>query len=125
MHFMKVLNPDNIGADFFVDKDMNPIEITLTIRDVTSEKPPTGGKLKACFYFEEIKETVPTNGGDQVVYKKCFLANGEVKKIARHTRKADTKDWIGIKTTITCKEKKFGRDKVMGMIITKINGAEV
>lgn len=125
MHFMKVLNPDNIGADFFVDKDMNPIEITLTIKDVTSEKPPTGGKLKACFFFDEIKETVTEKNQEKVIHKKCFLANGEVKKIARTTRRADTKDWIGLKLTITCKEKRFGRDNVMGMVITKINGSEV
>lgn len=113
MHFMKVLNPDNIGADFFVDANMNPKTMELTISNITSEKPPTGGKEKACFYFTEIKD------------KKCFLANGEVKKIARNTRKADTKDWIGLKVGITCKEKKFAGKPVMGMVIVSINGQEV
>lgn len=113
MHFMKVLNPDNIGAEYFVDSEMNPKVIELTIESVTSEKPPTGGKEKACFYFKEIQG------------KKCFLANTQVKLIARKLRKADTKDWIGAKVGISCAEKKFAGKPVMGMVIVSINGAEV
>jgi hypothetical protein len=109
---MKVLNPDNIGAEFFVDAEMNPKELELTIESVTSEKPPAGKKEKACFYFKEIPS------------KKCFLANTQVKLIARKLRKADTKDWIGSKVVITCAEKTYSGKPVMGMIVKRINGME-
>lgn len=112
MNFMKVINPDNLGAEAFVDKDFSPITRVLTIKNVTSEKPPTGGKEKACFYFEETD-------------KKAFIANSQVKLLARKTRKADTEDWKGIKLGISCAEKKFAGKPVMGMIITSINGKEV
>lgn len=113
MHFMKLLNPDNIGAEFFVDADMNPKPMELTISKVTCEAPPTGGKAKACFYFEEIKD------------KKAFLANGEVKKIPRFLRKGDTESWKGVKLTMSCAQKKFAGKPVMGMVILAINGTEV
>ena len=112
MNFMTVINPDNLGAGFFVDNDFKPIVKYLTIKNVTSEKPPTGGKEKACFYFDEID-------------KKAFLPASQVKNIARKTRKADTDDWKGVKLGISCAEKKFAGKPVMGMIIVSINGKEV
>ena len=113
MHFMTILNPDNIGAQHFVNAEMVPIVRELTIKNVTSEKPPTGKKEKACFYFEEIDG------------KKCFLPNTQVKLIASTLRKADVKFWIGTKLGISCTEKKFAGAPVMGMIITSINGKAV
>jgi hypothetical protein len=112
MNFMKAINPDCLGAENFVDKDFKPIELDLTITNVTLEKPPAGGKEKACFYFDKTP-------------KKAFLSNGEVKLLARKLRKADTDDWKGVVLTISCAEKKFAGKPVMGMIITKINGKEV
>ena len=109
MNFMKAINPDCLGADTFVDKDFTPVEYTFEITGVTSEKPPAGGKEKICFRFKETP-------------KKAFLANGEVKLIARVLRKADTDDWVGTKLSISCAEKKFAGKPIMGMIVTKING---
>jgi len=112
MNFMKAINPDCLGAENFVDKEFKAVEFNFTIVNVTTEKPPAGGKEKACFYFKETP-------------KKAFLANGEVKLLARKRRKADTDDWKGVVLTISCAEKKFAGKPVMGMIITKINGKEV
>jgi hypothetical protein len=111
MNFMKAINPDCLGAETFVDKDFTPIEYSFEVVNVTLEKPPAGGKEKACFYFRETP-------------KKAFLSNGEVKLLARTLRKADTDDWKGVKLTISCAQKKFAGKPVMGMVITKINGKE-
>lgn len=112
MNFMKLVNPDNLGAEMFVDAQFNPIMHVFTIKHVAKEKPPTGGKEKACFYFEETD-------------KKAFLATGEVKIIARTLRKAETDEWKGVKLGISCAQKRFAGQPVMGMVVVEINGKPV
>lgn len=123
MHFAKLLNPDNVGACHFVDKDLNPIVRDLTIEKITSEKPPAGGKPKGCFFFKEIREEHKKEG-EYSDPKKCFLASGEIKKIMRTLRTGDSEKWIGTVLSITAKEKKLKGAPVMGMVVVKINGKE-
>lgn len=105
-NFRKLLSSEFLAAEDFVDGDFNPREIKLVISDVTLEKPPAGGKPKACFAFEKTD-------------KRAFLSNGEVKKIARLLRKANTEDWRGATLTITSGPKKFAGRDTTGMIVTE------
>lgn len=109
MNFRKMMNPDCLGADDFVDDEFKPKERTLEVESVVSEKPPAGGKTKACFRF--LKCT-----------RKAFLSNGELKKIARFLRIAETDRWVGVKLTITSAPKKFGGQMTTGMVVVAING---
>lgn len=102
MHFRKLLNSAHLAAEDFVDGDFRPIERTLTIKGVTLSKPPAGGKEKPCLSFVETEKT-------------AFLANGEVKALARFLRRADTEQWIGAKVVITSADKKFAGQPVTGM----------
>lgn len=106
MHFRKMLDSNCLAAEDFVDKEFNPTTRTLTIKNVTMEKPPAGGKEKACFYFAETD-------------KKAYFANGEVKKVARLLRRAETTEWIGAKLAITSGEKKFAGKPTTGMIVER------
>lgn len=106
MHFRKILASDTMSAEDFVDGNFTPCEHTLTLKEVTMEKPPAGGKPKGCFHFEGTE-------------KKMFVANGEIKKLARLLRRADTNDWIGARITFSSAEKKFAGQPVTGIIITK------
>jgi hypothetical protein len=104
MHFRKLLNSDCLSAEDFVDQNFNPVERTLTISGVTLEKPPAGGKEKPCLYFAETQ-------------KKAFVANGEIKKLARFLRCAETDLWVGAKLVISSADKKFAGKSTTGMII--------
>lgn len=88
MHFRKALNPDHLGADDFVDHEMNPIKRNLTIKRVFMAKPPAGKKEKICIEFQEDHRT-------------AFLANKQVKQVARLLRRAETEMWIGAVVQIT------------------------
>ena len=109
MHFRKLMNSDYLAADDFVDANLVPVERTLTIKSVTLQKPPAGGKEKACFEFAETT-------------KKAFLANGEIKKIMNFLRCADTDGWIGAKLVITSAEKRMKGQPTTGMVV--VNAAK-
>jgi hypothetical protein len=104
MHFRKLISADHLAAEDFMEDDFRPVERTMTIKDVTLAKPPAGGKEKACVAFEETPKT-------------AFLANGEIKMLARTLRRMKTEDWKGAKVVITAKQKKFAGQPVWGMSI--------
>lgn len=104
MNFRKLLNSDYLAAEDFVDADFNPVVRKLTISSVDLRKPPAGGKEKACFLFNETP-------------KGAFLSNGEVKKVARLLRKADTNAWKGATIEITSGPKRFAGKDTTGMIV--------
>ncbi len=104
MHFRKLINSECLAAEDFVDANFQPIERQFTIKGVCAAKPPAGGKEKACVTFEETP-------------KKAFIANGEVKRIARMLRRANTDDWLGAKVVITSAPKRFAGQDTTGMVI--------
>lgn len=91
MHFRKAMSPDHFAADDFVDREFNPIQKTLTIRECFMLKPPNGKKERICIRFEEDPRT-------------AFFANGQIKGLAKMLRRADTDQWIGARVTITSHE---------------------
>lgn len=88
MHFRKALNPDHLGADDFVDHEMNPIKRNLTIERVFIAKPPAGKRGKICIKFQEDHRT-------------AFLANKQIKQVARLLRRAETDAWVGAVVQVT------------------------
>lgn len=108
MHFRKMLNTDNLSAEDFVDGNFTPILRTLTIKSVVLATPPAAGKdsKKPLFSFVETDKT-------------AFIANGEIKKIARQLRKTDTDQWVGAKVEITSGPKKFKGQDTTGMIVVR------
>lgn len=106
MHFRKLVNSEHLAAEDFVDAEFRPIEKELTIKDVILKAPPAGGKEKACFVFVETPKT-------------AFLANGEVKAIARMLRRADSAHWVGARLAITSAEKKFAGKATAGMKVVR------
>jgi hypothetical protein len=108
MHFRKLLDPTCFSAEDFIDDHFNPVKKVLTIKNVTQDKPPNGGKLKGCFYFEEDP-------------RKAFLGNKEIKKIGRELRETETDNWKGAKLQITCGPKKnpSGGEDTTGMVVLR------
>lgn len=104
--FRKMLCKDHLGADDFVGPDMEPIEITMTIKSVTMGKPPAGGKEKPLFGFDETPKT-------------AFLKDTAVTKIGRDLRRRNTEDWIGAKVTITSAPTKMSGKPTTGMVVTR------
>ena len=106
-HFMKLCDPDSLGALHFTDDDMKPIERALTIKAITHRKPPGGGKERPYFTFEE----TPLG---------AFFAVGQIKRLATALKCANTDKWIGTKIVITCDEVKSPKGgTTMGMIIVR------
>lgn len=106
MHFRKLLSSAHLAAEDFVGPDFTPVERELTIKSVTLQKPPTGGKEKPCLAFAETEKT-------------ALMANGEIKAIARQLRRAETDQWVGAKVVITSAEKKFAGQPVSGMKVVR------
>lgn len=105
-HFRKLLHTGYFAAEDFLDNNFQPRPCKLTIASVSEEAPPSGGKkCKPCFTFQ---------GTD----KKMLVANGEVKKLAKMLRRANTDDWIGAQVTVSCAPKKFAGQDVLGMVFT-------
>ena len=104
--FRKMLCADNLGADDFVGRDMEPVEHTLTIKDVRIGKPPAGKKERPQFFFVETP-------------KSAFLPNTQVKVIAHQLRRGNTEDWIGAKVTITSRPTTMAGQATTGMKVVK------
>lgn len=106
-HFTTLIEQTCLGAINFTNDDMTPRELPLTIKDVTSDKPPGGGKQRICLYFRETE-------------KKAFFATGQIKKLANLLMCANTENWIGARIMVTCGKVKSPKGgETMGMIITK------
>jgi hypothetical protein len=107
-HFMKLCDPDSLGALHFTDADMKPIERTMTIKAISRRKPPGGGKERPYFTFSE----TPLG---------AFFAVGQIKRLALALKCSDTDKWIGVKIVVTCDEVQDPRTggKCMGMIIVR------
>ena len=101
-----MLCKDHLGADDFVGPDMEPIEITMTIKGVAMGKPPAGGKEKPLFAFAETAKT-------------AFLKDTAVTKIGRDLRRRNTEDWIGAKVTISSAPTKMNQKPTTGMIVVR------
>lgn len=93
MHYRKAQDPLYMGADDFVDAEMNPIERKLTIARVGMQKPPAGKKEKICIWFREEE-------------RGAFFPASQITKIARLLRRAETDLWIGAVLLITSAEVK-------------------
>lgn len=104
--FRKILCADHLGADDFVGRNMEPVEHTLTIKDVRVGKPPAGKKDRPQFFFVETPKT-------------AFLPNTQVKEIAHQLRRGNTEDWIGAKVTITSRETKMAGSPTTGMKVVR------
>lgn len=104
--FRKMLCANHLGADDFVGRNMEPVEHTLTIKDVRSGKPPAGKKERPEFVFIETQKT-------------AFLPNSQVKEIARQLRRGNTEDWIGAKVTITSRETTMAGQPTTGMKVVR------
>lgn len=104
--FRKMMNADHLGADDFVGRDLSPIEVTLTIKDVRQGKTPAGNKTKPEVVFEETPKT-------------AFFANTQFKSIAHHLRRGNTDDWKGAKVTITSRETTMKGQPTTGMAVVK------
>lgn len=107
-HFMKLCDPDSLGALHFTDDDMKPIERALTIKSITHRKPPGGGKERPYFQFDE----TPLG---------AFFAVGQIKRLAQALKCANTDRWVGVKIVVTCDEVRDPKTggKCMGMIIVR------
>ena len=104
MHLMQAIAPDCWGALDFVDGDGQLVERKLTIRDVTQDAPPAGGKKKPCVIFVE-------DG------RKCFFSNKELKFIGALLNKYELSKWRGAVLLVTAGEKKMKGQPVMGMVV--------
>jgi len=101
-----MMNADHLGADDFVDRDLNPKEVTMTIKDVKEGKTPAGNKSKPEIVFMETPKT-------------AFLANTQFKAIAHFLRRGNTDDWKGAKVTITSRETTMKGQPTTGMKVVK------
>lgn len=104
--FRKILCADHLGADDFVGRNMEPVEHTLTIKDVRIGKPPAGKKDRPQFFFHETPKT-------------AFLPNTQVKEVAHQLRRGNTEDWIGAKLTITSRETTMAGRPTTGMKVVR------
>lgn len=104
--FRKILCADHLGADDFVGRDMEPVEHTLTIKDVRIGKPPAGKKERPQFFFNETP-------------KSAFLPNSQVKAIAHQLRRGNTEDWVGAKITITSRKTTMAGQATTGMMVVR------
>ena len=82
MHVALALAADCWGALDFIGGDGTVVERKLKISRSFMSAPPAGGAQKLCIVFE----------GDE---RKCFLAKGEIKKLANLLRKYETDLWVG------------------------------
>jgi len=104
MHVMEVIDPTNLGAIHFVDENLNPIERKLTIKSVGKEKPPAGGKAKACLRFMEDQRCL-------------FLANSQIKAIMNYLRTADCDKWAGAVLLLSAAPTKYAGRDCMGVVV--------
>ena len=116
-HFMKLCDPDALGAAHMRDESMNPTERTFTIKGITKRKPPAGGGEKNFLLFEE----TPLG---------WYIPTGQMKRLALALKAANTDKWVGVKVTLSCQPVKSpkGADnvdpdcppgKVMGIYIVR------
>lgn len=106
-HFTTLIDQTCLGAINFTNDDMSPREVPLTIKSVTSEKPPAGSKERLCIRVAETD-------------KKLFFATGQIKKLANFLMCANTDNWVGARMMVTCGKVKSPKGgETMGMIITK------
>ena len=106
MHVALALAADCWGALDFIGGDGTIIERKLKISRSFMSAPPAGGAQKLCVIFE----------GDE---RKCFLAKGEIKKLANLLRRYETDLWVGAVVLMSAGEKKFKGQPVMGMVVKK------
>ena len=100
-HWRKIVHTDYLSGDEIVDKDGNPSEYTVTIKQVTEKEvvdPLNGQKnLKGIVLFEGTKKGMILN-----------VTNG--KMISKVVGSPMTSEWVGKKIIIYGKEdKRHGR----------------
>ena len=104
--YRKMLCANHFGADDFVGRNMEPIEITMTIKEVRLGETPAGKKKKPEVFFTESE-------------KSAFFANTQFKKIAHDLRRGNTDDWKGAKIVVTSRETTMKGQPTTGMAVVR------
>lgn len=104
MHLAQALAPDCWGALDFLDADGKFVERKLTIKGVTMDSPPAGGKKKGCVWFVEDP-------------RKCFFSSKQLKAIGGFLGKYETDHWRGAVLLVSAHETTLKGQKTLGMVV--------